>query len=410
MSKLKKYKYEDLTDQDKIDIYTQLKRRNLAVVEEFYVRFGKKERTLYSWKKNIREEIEAGKLILTGWDNSKNAACNDYEVNGVSAEVRELMKPKATSTLYGPDGEVKLEWVKSDIQKDNALETYEKALNVLSESLIESRKPIKVPKVSNSDSMTVYTIGDAHVGMLAHKAETGNDNDLKTVEDDLVIAMTMLTEQSVATEEAFIIDVGDYFHSDNQSNTTAASGNRLDVDGRYHKVLEVGLRMTTELVDMALTKHKVVRWRSAIGNHNEHTALMINAFLKAYYRNESRVIVHDTPNMLMYHQFGKNLIGITHGHTVKADKLGEIMSVDCEELWSSTKNRYWYTGHVHHLSTKEYPSCVVETFRTLSGKDAWHSASGYRSGQDMKAITLHKDFGEVGRNTVNIAAIQNRQN
>jgi hypothetical protein len=69
---------------------------------------------------------------------------------------------------------------------------------------------------------------------------------------------------------------------------------------------------------------------------------MMNQFIKAYYRNEPRVIVHDTPSMFMYHQFGKNLIGITHGHTVKADRLGEIMAVDCEELWSTTKFRYWY--------------------------------------------------------------------
>jgi len=132
---------------------------------------------------------------------------------------------------------------------------------------------------------------------------------------------------------------------------------------------------------------------------------MATAFVKAYYRNEPRVVVHDTPNPFMYFQFGKNLIGVTHGHTIKADKLGEVMSVDCEDIWSSTKYRFWYTGHVHHLSTKEYPSCVVETFRTLAGKDAWHSTSGYRSGQDMKAITLHKDFGEISRNTVNINAI-----
>ena len=42
-------------------------------------------------------------------------------------------------------------------------------------------------------------------------------------------------------------------------------------------------------------------------------------------------------------------------------------------------------------------------FNTLAGKDAWHSASGYRSKQSMKAITLHKTHGEVTRNTVTLA-------
>jgi len=295
-------------------------------------------------------------------------------------------------------------WVKSDVEKSNQLTAFKDAVESL---LTNVRQPLSFisPATTNHDKITIYTIGDAHIGMLAHKAETGNDNDLKIAEADLRGGMTILCEQSTPTHECFIIDVGDWFHSDNQSNTTSKSNNKLDVDGRYHKVLEVGLRLITELIDLALTKHELVRWRSAIGNHDEHSSIMATAFVKAYYRNEPRVVVHDTPNPFMYFQFGKNLIGVTHGHTIKADKLGEVMSVDCEDIWSSTKYRFWYTGHVHHLSTKEYPSCVVETFRTLAGKDAWHSTSGYRSGQDMKAITLHKDFGEISRNTVNINAI-----
>lgn len=174
------------------------------------------------------------------------------------------------------------------------------------------------------------------------------------------------------------------------------------MDGRYAQVLEAGLSLAVRLVELALAKHEVVHWRSLVGNHNEHSALMINAYIKAWFRNEPRVIVHDSPNVIYYHQFGKNLIGLTHGHTIKADKLGELMAVDCEDIWSTTKFRYWYTGHVHHQSVKEYPSCVVETFRTLIGKDTWHSHAGYRSGQDMRCITLHKDYGEITRNTVNI--------
>lgn len=108
----------------------------------------------------------------------------------------------------------------------------------------------------------------------------------------------------------------------------------------------------------------------------------------------------------MYYKFGKNLIGITHGHTIKAEKLGEVMSVDCKDDWSSTDHRYFYTGHVHHQSVKEFSNCIVETFNTLTGKDAWHAGQGYRSKQSMKSITLHKDYGEISRNTVSQALIR----
>jgi len=305
--------------------------------------------------------------------------------------------------------ELKNQWVKTDVAKEDSLRVFDEALDLILQK-VPKRKKTKIKDItSHKDTMTVYSIGDAHIGMLAWDKETGADNDLETVQADLLSAMSLLVSQSNPSEEAFIIDVGDWFHSDNHNNTTSNSGNHLDVDGRYPKVLQIGLDITIKLIDMALTKHHTVRWRSAIGNHNEHSAVMMTAFIKAWYRNEPRVIIHDTPNMFMYHQFGKNLVGVTHGHTCKAEKLGEIMSVDCEEIWSESKYRYWYTGHVHHQSIKEFSSCVVETFRTLAGKDAWHSASGYRSGQSMVAITLHKDYGEVSRNTASLSMVRARR-
>ena len=48
-----------------------------------------------------------------------------------------------------------------------------------------------------------------------------------------------------------------------------------------------------------------------------------------------------------WHRFGKNLIGVTHGDTVKAQQLGPVMACDRPEDWGETAYRFWYTGHVH---------------------------------------------------------------
>ena len=242
--------------------------------------------------------------------------------------------------MYDKDGKVRLQWVSSEQSKEAQIEAFAKAVASVT-STITPASPIEAPTCDVSDSMSVYTIGDAHIGMLAWAPESGEDNDLPIIVDRHAKAMQMLVSQSNPTKEAFIVDVGDFQHSDNMENRTAASGAALDVDGRYAKVLEACIRLATTLIDLALQKHEIVRWRSAIGNHNTHSALMMNQFIKAYYRNEPRVIVHDSPAMFMYHQFGKVLIGVTHGNTVKPDALGEIMSVDCESIWSETKYRYW---------------------------------------------------------------------
>ncbi|MCH9735785.1 MAG: oxidoreductase [Actinomycetia bacterium] len=337
-------------------------------------------------------------LVKAGLDNNGN-------IKEVVKEGKELVKGE--STLYDEDGNIKLKWVKTHVKEQSALEAFSEALEALIDNpKVISPEEIKEPVVTDYETMSVYTIGDAHIGMLAWDKETGEDHDLEIAQRDLLRAMDLLVEQSHPSERALIVDVGDWFHSDNMNNVTAHSGNSLDVDGRYPKVLEIGLRLATKLIDRALLKHERVEWRSAIGNHNEHSAIMMSAFIKAWYRNEQRVIVHDTPNMFFYRPFGKNLIGITHGHTCKAEKLGEVMSVDCKDQWSASEHRYWYTGHIHHQSVKEFSNCVVETFRTLAGKDAWHSASGYRSKQDMKCITLHEEYGEISRNTVSLGMIR----
>ena len=365
------------------------------------------------WKETVPEEVlkdleDGMSLRAIGRKHSINYSTLYSKLNKAGLlQKKKKMVLKATSTLFDEQGKVKLQWVKEDKAKEDVLQSFKDALEVLtSDKRVTSPFSIERPSDADMDTMSVYTIGDAHIGMLATASETGQVNNLQTTQEDLLKAMDLLVEQSHSSETAMLVDVGDWFHSDNANNRTAHSGNALDVDGRYPDVLEIGLQLTTKLIDKALAKHQNVIWRSAIGNHNEHSALMMTAFIKAWYRNEPRVNVKDTPAMFDYTVFGKNLIGVTHGHTAKAEKLGEIMSVDCKTVWGETDYRYWYTGHIHHQTIKEFSNCVVETFCTLSGKDAWHSASGYRSNQSMKCITLHKEYGEISRNTVSLKQVR----
>ena len=51
--------------------------------------------------------------------------------------------------------------------------------------------------------------------------------------------------------------------------------------------------------------------------------------------------------------------------------------------------------------------CRVESFRVLGPNDAWAENKGYRPAQDMKAIVLHREFGEVARHIVNPRMLSN---
>lgn len=75
-------------------------------------------------------------------------------------------------------------------------------------------------------------------------------------------------------------------------------------------------------------------------------------------------------------------------------------NTDRAKDWGETIHRYWYTGHIHHESKKEFPGCVVESFNTLAPADSYAHSGGYRARQNMKCVVLHKEHGEVARHTV----------
>jgi hypothetical protein len=291
-------------------------------------------------------------------------------------------------------------WVIANREQEDKFQAMKEAWEGVAASLTKATLT-PVPATCRSKLLCDYTIGDAHIGLYAWAKEAGDDWDLANGVGILKKGMNHLVETAPPAETAFILDVGDFFHTDSADNETRASKNKLDVDTRWARVLEAGIESICYLIDLALQKHKKVIYRSVIGNHNEHSAVFINIAVKLRYSNEPRLEVLDSPALHNYYQFGVNLLADTHGHTTKADNLPLLMATDVPQMWAETTNRIWRTGHVHHLSQKEYSGCTVVTYRTLTPKDSWHAGQGYRSNRDMRCTTYHKDNGTVGINIVN---------
>ena len=312
---------------------------------------------------------------------------------------------KGVSTHYGPDGTVRQQWVKSAILQETKMEVLAAAVAEIAEPFKGLADPAPKPRNADKDLLTVYPMGDPHIGMMSWGEETGEDFDLEIAERNLVRAVDQLVGLSPRSETGLIINLGDFFHADNFQARTARSNHPLDVDGRWSKVLRVGIRAMRRCIDQTLKKHKVVHVINEIGNHDDHSSIMLSLCLDNYYEREPRVQINTSPASFHWYRHGKCLLGVTHGDTTKADKLQGIMATDRAQDWGETKFRHWYTGHVHHDTLKEYHGCSVETFRTLAAKDAWHAAQGYRSGRDMKCDVWHKDRGRILRHCVEVEAL-----
>lgn len=295
-------------------------------------------------------------------------------------------------------------WTKTSSEK---LHLSKVARIIVDQLTVPKAKPVKLVKACRLENqLTVLPIGDAHIGLLAWGEEVGEDHDLKIAERELVAVAQRLTLLAPATKRALVINTGDLFHTDNYRGVTERGGNALDCDSRYPKMVRIGIACMIAVIDSALTKHEKVEVINVAGNHDKQTSFLLSLVLERHYRNEPRVLIRAEPVPFFYVEFGKCLIGATHGDTCKPEALPEIMAVDRSEAWGRTKHRYWYTGHVHHTQTKEFRGCVFESFRTLARPDAWHHSQGYRSGRDMKCIVLDAEHGEVMRHTVGLSRIQ----
>ncbi len=312
---------------------------------------------------------------------------------------------KGVSTLVDAEGNVKQQWIKtrSDEEEANTKALIEAVKLVFAEA--PRVLPVEAPAASNADLLTVYPIGDHHVGMHSWAEETANDYDLKVAEDLLVGAMERLVMSAPASELAIINDVGDYTHINDKTNRTPASGHILDTDSRYSKIMRVAVKILRRCIDMALTKHARVILEVKPGNHNPDAFVVLQIALGLLYENEPRVTVTQSPAWYTYFRFGKCLIGFTHGDKSKMEGLGEVMAYDRAEDWGDTTHRYWYTGHIHSRTVLEGKGWTAESFRTLAPGDAYAVGAGYRSGRDMNAIVLDREHGEVERHRVDVSQL-----
>lgn len=322
----------------------------------------------------------------------------DHDMNHIAPEGFALI---GTSTLYGPEGEMKNQWVKTTRDAQQQQEAIDAAIMSFKDELPRAT-PIKAPITDNKDIITVYPVSDHHFGMLAWHEETGGDDyDTKIAEDLLCAAMDYLVKGAPKSEQCAILILGDFLHYDGMSPVTPASGHLLDSDSRYAQVVRAAMRSIRFMVSKALQKHDTVNLTLEIGNHDPSSTIMLMEMFYMHFENEPRVIVDRSPRNIHMLEFGKNLICTHHGDKIKMDKLPLVIADDFSEAWGRTKNRVVHTGHIHHDHIKEHPGMSTESHGILAPKDAYAANGGWRAKQSMKAIYYHRAGREVGRNIAN---------
>jgi hypothetical protein len=299
---------------------------------------------------------------------------------------------RKVSSLLDGQGQVRAQWIQAPREEVEKWEQFWKACEASVAPYRGLAEPANQAPLSTDDLLTVYVVGDAHIGLHAWAPETGDNFDLKIAEQELVRATELLIDRTPASTRATFLNVGDWFHTQGDDQRTPTSGVKLDADSRFGKIAEIGFRTMRRCTDRLL--------------HDPHMARMLAMWMRAVYEREPRVIVEDNNRPYLYQVHGKNLLGYFHGDGAKLEQMPSIMAADKPVEWGASIYRNWLGGHVHHKIRKEFPGCSVETFQTLAPKDYWHTHKGYRSGQSMSAITFDREFGETTRSTVDIRLVR----
>ena len=330
----------------------------------------------------------------------RKAAIQGYSPqHDMTRTVPEGFTVKGVSTLYGKNGKISAQWVKSRADDEARERIIREAFSAMADEL-PRLSPIQPKNTFNEFLLNQYTITDYHVGMLAWHKEGGADWDLKIAEKTLLDCFQYMVSASPNAKTGFICQLGDFLHSDGLMPVTPTSGHVLDQDGRFSKIVQSAIKLLRGVVDIALAKHEQVYVLMAEGNHDLASSIWLRVMFKALYENEPRVTVIDSELPYYTHQHGKTMLAFHHGHLSRNDNLPLLFASQYPEIWGSTKKRYCHTGHRHHVEEKEHSGMTVIQHATLAARDAYAARGGWISERQAQSITYHSEFGKVATNTV----------
>ena len=334
-----------------------------------------------------------------------NAAARGYSPeHGYTEACPPTHVVKGVSTLHKVDPVTgqkveRLQWVKSDLTKQQQLELMRIAIDGLVEEAPRA-DPVIPPQKAYEKLLNLYTMTDCHMGMLSWPKETGEAWDVSIAERVLWGAFKAMIDASPPAARCIVNQLGDFLHSDGIMPITPTSGHILDQDGRFAKVVAATIRVLRKMISYALEKHEHVHVIMAEGNHDITSSIWLRQLFTAIYENEPRVTVDDSEMPYYVHHHGKTMLGFHHGHKSKPDQMPVFFAAQFSEIWGATIYRYCHLGHYHHLYSKDHSGMRVTQHPTIAARDAHASRGGYIAPREATAITYHADYGQVGSYTI----------
>lgn len=253
-----------------------------------------------------------------------------------------------------------------------------------------------VSRVNKGKYLYIPSIPDLHAGKLAWGKETGHGD------YDLEIALNLFEEAfddlisrvDLDKVNTVLVPIGnDLFNSD--FNNTTSAGTPQDEDGRWMKTFSRTWQMLVRKIGELST---VVNVRVVIvsGNHDNHKTMYLGEVINAFFSNNHRVEVDNSPTQRKYYRYGETAFMWTHGSNEKIADLPIIMANESKEIWANCKRKEIMLGHFHQENVKDLGGCKIRVLPSLCPPDFWHSSKGYIfKSQGAQGFLYEKEKGLV---------------
>jgi len=315
-------------------------------------------------------------------------------------------------TLHIIDGEVKQSWprIKPAISTEDLAEYLSQRIPISTLKLPELRQ-------CNENLMCEWPVFDAHHGMLAWAAETGNDYDHKISRHLQIGAGKIIFGAFGPIQKATIILGGDNQTSDNKSGMTEKSGNIVDRDSRFQKMIWCSYEAAVSCIEIAANFAQQVEVIVLSGNHDYHSALHLTIQLHAHFRAQKRITINISPAKHRFYTWGKNVFMATHGD-ISEKRIGSFalqQTIRQGFAFDPDMRLHVRMGHLHKAGRKtpdmlvEEDGVIIERFPTLAATEAYAVDAAYTSLRTTSATLWHKDYpGRQGLRDVTVGEILER--
>lgn len=241
---------------------------------------------------------------------------------------------------------------------------------------------------------------DVHVGKLCKAFETGEEYNSQIAVQRVKEGVNGILNKTInfGIDQIALIIGNDILHTDSPRRTTT-SGTPQDTDGMWYDNFLMAKELYIDIIEQLMQIAPVTVIYNP-SNHDYTHGFFLAQLIETHFRNAKDVSFQVDLSHRKAFRYFNNLIGTTHGDGAKEANLPLLLAQEFAELWSMTSNRYIYTHHVHHKTSKDYIGVTIESLRSPSAADSWHHRNGFQHSPKAIEGYIHcKEHGQIARIT-----------